>query len=141
MVGYYNDEEATKEAFDDGWFKTGDLGYLDEDGFLFITGRIKNLIILSNGKNVSAEELEEKILDEISYVEEVIVYDDDDKLAAEIYLDETSEPEAKTKIKKDIKNLNIKLPSYKKIAKTKIRDEAFPKTTSMKIKRNYNKKG
>ncbi len=141
MVGYYNDEEATKEAFDeDGWFKTGDLGYVDEDGFLFVTGRIKNLIILSNGKNVSAEELEEKILDEISYVEEVIVYDDDDKLAAEIYLDEDTEPEAKTKIKKDIKALNIKLPSYKKIAKTKIRDEAFPKTTSMKIKRNYKKK-
>lgn len=141
MVGYYNNEEATKEAFDDGWFKTGDLGYVDEDGFLFITGRIKNLIILSNGKNVSAEELEEKILDEISYVEEVVVYDDDDKLAAEIYLDEKTEPEAKTKIKKDIKELNVKLPSYKKIAKTKIRDEAFPKTTSMKIKRNYNRKG
>lgn len=140
MIGYYNDEEATKEAFDDGWFKTGDLGYLDKDGFLFVTGRIKNLIILSNGKNVSAEELEEKILDEISYVEEVIVYDDDDKLAAEFFLDEVSEPEAKTKIKKDIKALNIKLPSYKKIAKTKIRDEAFPKTTSMKIKRNYKKK-
>lgn len=139
MVGYYNDEEATKEAFDNGWFKTGDLGYLDKDGFLFVTGRIKNLIILSNGKNVSAEEIEEKILDEISYVEEVIVYDDDDKLAAEIYLNETAEPEAKTKIKKDIKELNIKLPSYKKIAKTKIRDEAFPKTTSMKIKRNYKK--
>lgn len=139
MVGYYNDEEATKEAFDNGWFKTGDLGYLDKDGFLFVTGRIKNLIILSNGKNVSAEEIEEKILDEISYVEEVIVYDDDDKLAAEIYLNETAEPEAKTKIKKDIKDLNIKLPSYKKIAKTKIRDEAFPKTTSMKIKRNYKK--
>ncbi len=141
MVGYYNNEEATKEAFDDGWFRTGDLGYLDKDGFLFITGRIKNLIILSNGKNVSAEELEEKILDEISYVEEVIVYDDDDKLAAEIFLDETSEPEAKTKIKKDINELNVKLPSYKKIAKTKIRNEAFPKTTSMKIKRNYNRKG
>ncbi len=141
MVGYYNNEEATNEAFDNGWFKTGDLGYLDEDGFLFISGRIKNLIILSNGKNVSAEELEEKILDEISYVEEVIVYDDNDKLAAEIYLDENTEPEAKAKIKKDIKALNIKLPSYKKIAKTKIRDEAFPKTTSMKIKRNYNKKG
>ena len=139
MVGYYNDEEATKEAFDNGWFKTGDLGYLDKDGFLFITGRIKNLIILSNGKNVSAEEIEEKILNEITYVEEVVVYDDDDKLAAEIYLNEETEPEAKTKIKKDIKALNIKLPSYKKIAKTKIRDEAFPKTTSMKIKRNYKK--
>lgn len=140
MIGYYNNEEATKEAFDNGWFKTGDLGYLDKDGFLYITGRIKNLIILSNGKNVSAEELEEKIIDEISYVEEVIVYDDDDKLAAEIFLDETSEPEAKTKIKKDIKALNVKLPSYKKIAKTTIRDEAFPKTTSLKIKRNYKRK-
>lgn len=139
MVGYYNNEEATKEAFDNGWFKTGDLGYVDKDGFLFVTGRIKNLIILSNGKNISAEELESKILEEIDYVEEVVVYDDDDKLAAEIFLNETTEPEAKEKIKKDIKALNVKLPSYKKIAKTKIRDEAFPKTTSMKIKRNYKK--
>lgn len=140
MVGYYNDEEATKEAFDDGWFKTGDLGYVDKDGFLFVTGRIKNLIILPNGKNVSAEELEEKILDEIGYVEEVVVYDDDDKIAAEVYLGANAEPEKKEKVKKDIKALNIKLPSYKKIAKTKVRDEAFPKTTSMKIKRNYKKK-
>ena len=139
MVGYYNNEEATKEAFDNGWFKTGDLGYVDKDGFLFVTGRIKNLIILSNGKNISAEELESKILEEIDYVEEVVVYDDDDKLAAEIFLNESTEPEAKAKIKKDIKALNVKLPSYKKIAKTKIRDEAFPKTTSMKIKRNYKK--
>ena len=140
MVGYYNDEEATKEAFDDSWFKTGDLGYLDEDGFLFVTGRIKNLIILPNGKNVSAEELEEKLLDEIGGVEEVLVYDEDDKITAEVYLGQAAEPEAKEKVKKDIKRLNAKLPSYKKIAKTKVRDEAFPKTTSMKIKRNYKKK-
>lgn len=139
MVGYYNDEEATKEAFDDGWFKTGDLGYVDEDGFLFVTGRIKNLIILSNGKNVSAEELEEKILDEFSYVNEVLVSGENDKLTAEVFLDENQEPDAQKKIKEDIKWLNTKLPSYKKIAKTKIRDEAFPKTTSMKIKRNYKK--
>lgn len=141
MVGYYNNEEATKEAFDEeGWFKTGDLGYVDKDGFLFVTGRIKNLIILSNGKNVSAEELEEKLLDEIGYIGEVIVYDENDKITAEVFLDEAAEPEAKDKIKKDIKAINVKLPSYKKIAKTKIRDEAFPKTTSMKIKRNYKKK-
>ena len=141
MVGYYNDEQSTKEAFaEGGWFKTGDLGYVDKDGFLFVTGRIKNLIILPNGKNVSAEELEEKILDEIGYVEEVVVYDDDDKIAAEVYLGANAEPEKKEKVKKDIKALNIKLPSYKKIAKTKVRDEAFPKTTSMKIKRNYKKK-
>lgn len=139
MVGYYNDEEATKEAFDDGWFKTGDLGYVDKDGFLFVTGRLKNLIILSNGKNVSAEELEEKLLDEVSYISEVIVYDENDKITAEIYLDEEADSDAKAKIKNDIKEINTKLPSYKKIAKTKIRDEAFPKTTTLKIKRNYKK--
>ncbi len=139
MVGYYNNEEATKEAFEDGWFKTGDLGYVDKDGFLFVTGRIKNLIILSNGKNISAEELEEKLLDEICYIAEVLVYDENDKITAEVYLDEGMDPDAKEKIKKDIKALNVKLPSYKKIAKTKIRDEAFQKTTSMKIKRNYKK--
>ncbi len=140
MVGYYNDEEATKEAFDDGWFRTGDLGRLDEDGFLYVTGRIKNLIILPNGKNVSAEELEEKLLDEVGGLEEVIVYEEDDKITAEIYLGQGVEEEAKEKAKKDIKRLNAKLPSYKKIAKTKVRNEAFQKTTSLKIKRNYKKK-
>lgn len=141
MVGYYNDEEATKEAFDNGWLKTGDLGYIDEDGFLFVTGRIKNLIILSNGKNVSAEELEEKIMNEITYISEIVVSEENDKIMAEVYLDEDAETDAKKKIKEDIKKINSKLPSYKRIAKTKIRDKAFEKTTSMKIKRNYNKKG
>ena len=141
MVGYYNDEEATKEAFDNGWLKTGDLGYIDEDGFLFVTGRIKNLIILSNGKNVSAEELEEKIMNEITYISEIVVSEENDKIMAEVYLDEEADTDAKKKIKEDIKKINSKLPSYKRIGKTKIRDKAFEKTTSMKIKRNYNKKG
>ncbi len=141
MKGYYNNEEATKEAFDGEWFKTGDLGYIDDDGFLFVTGRIKNLIILSNGKNVSAEELEEKLMNEITYIGEVIVSEENDKIMAEVYLDEGADTEAKAKIKDDIKKVNAKLPSYKRIGKTVIRDEAFEKTTSLKIKRKYNKKG
>ncbi len=141
MKGYYNNEQATKEAFDGEWFKTGDLGYIDDDGFLFVTGRIKNLIILSNGKNVSAEELEEKLMNEITYIGEVIVSEENDKIMAEVYLDEDADTEAKEKIKEDIKKVNAKLPSYKRIGKTVIRDEAFEKTTSLKIKRKYNKKG
>ncbi len=141
MVGYYNDEAATRDAFDGDWLKTGDLGYIDGDGFLYVTGRLKNLIILSNGKNVSAEELEEKLMSEITYISEVVVSEENDKIMAEVLLDEEADADAKEKIKDDIKKLNANLPSYKRIGQTKIRDEAFEKTTSLKIKRSYKNNG
>lgn len=136
MMGYYNEPEATAEAFEDGWFKTGDYGYLDKDGFLFLRGRKKNLIILSNGKNVSPEEIEDK-LSTIDYVKEVLVYEEDGAITAEFYLDTVEIPDAKDRLKKDVRAVNLQLPAYKQVTRTKLRDTEFPKTTTLKIKRNY----
>ena len=132
MAGYFEDEEATVEAMEDGWFKTGDLGYIDEDGFLYITGRKKNLIILSNGKNISAEELEAKLL-HIENVEEVVVHGEDNVITAEIYApDQTGVDDA-------VARLNRELPSYKRIQRVRYRLSEFEKTTTRKIKRYYHK--
>ena len=136
MVGYYNDPEATAEVFDGEWFKTGDHGRIDEDGFLFIVGRKKNLICLSNGKNVSPEELEDK-LSRIDYVKEVLVYDEDQKIVAEFFLNESDYPDARERIKSDVNDFNRKMPFFKNINKIVVRDEEFPKTTTLKIVRNY----
>lgn len=135
MMGYYNDEEATRSAFDGEWFKTGDYGYIDDEGYLFFTGRKKNLIILSNGKNVSPEEIESEIMATIDYVKEVIVYDENKKICGEFFLDESKEKDARELLKGDIDKVNEKLAEFKRIQMIKIRDEEFPKTTSMKIKR------
>lgn len=135
MKGYYKNPQATSEVFDDNWFKTGDLGYLDKDNYLHITGRKKNLIILSNGKNVSPEELEQKIL-RFSYVKEVLVSEKNGIIEAEIFPDKEAEPNANTKIHEDILLLNKNLPNYKKIVKVVLREQEFDKTTTRKIKRN-----
>ena len=139
MVGYYGEPEATAEAFDGEWFKTGDYGRIDEDGFLFMVGRKKNLIVLSNGKNVSPEELEDKLM-MIDYVAEVLVYEEDKKIVAEFFLDEKEYPDARERIKADVDAFNRKMPSFKNINKIKIRDEAFPRTTTLKIVRKYMEK-
>lgn len=136
MKGYYNDPEATAAAFDGEWFRTGDHGKIDADGFLFIIGRKKNLICLSNGKNVSPEELEDK-LSRIDYVKEVLVYEEDKKIVAEFFLNEEDYPDAKSKINEDVIEFNRKMPMFKNIGKVKIRDEEFPKTTTLKIARKY----
>ena len=139
MAGYLKNEKATADAFDGDWFRTGDLGYIDEDGFIFITGRIKNLIILSNGKNVSAEELEQDLM-RIAGITEVLVYEHEDKIMAEIFPDVAfwgTEDEAQlqkllwTPIEKD----NAEKPMHKRIGELKIRLTEFPKTSSKKIKR------
>ncbi len=135
FLGYYKDEKATKEAFDGDWFKTGDLGYLDKDGLLYITGRKKNLIILSNGKNVSPEELEAKITEKIPSVKEILVYADNDKITAEIY-SEGLDKNKKEAVNGQILSLNRELPQYKQITKVKFRDTEFPKTSTKKIIRN-----
>ena len=134
MKGYYKDPEATAEAFDGEWFKTGDFGRIDKDGFLYITGRKKNLIILANGKNISPEELEQK-LSRIEYVKEVAVYEEDKDITAEFYLDEDTFPDAKERIDADVKAFNTKMPASKNIHRVKIRPIPFEKTTTMKIKR------
>lgn len=136
MLGYYDDPEATAEAFDGEWFKTGDYGYMDKDGFLYFRGRKKNLIILSNGKNVSPEELEDK-LSTIPYVKESLVYEEDKRITAECFLDTENVPDAADRLRGDVDEINNRLPSYKRITRVKTRDTEFPKTTSMKIIRDY----
>ena len=128
MQGYYQDEAATRAVLEDGWFRTGDMGLLDEDGFLFITGRKKNLIILSNGKNVAPEELEERLMD-IDGVEEVLVYAEEGLITAEIFAQQTEG------IQERVTALNRELPTYKRIQRVKFRDREFEKTTTQKIKR------
>lgn len=144
MMGYYKDEENTKAAFtEDGWFRTGDIGHVEWDngyGYIYITGRLKNLIITDNGENVSPEELEEKIGAE-SVISEVVVYAKDNKIVAEILQnpDETGTAdsrEAEQIIKGAIDRINEGLPPYKRIQTIKLRDEDFEKTTSGKIKRH-----
>ncbi len=128
MLGYYKDPEASAATFDGEWFRTGDLGYFDDDGFLYINGRKKNLIILNNGKNVSPEELE-VLISNIENVVEVVVYGEDDLIAAEIFAED------KTGIEEGIALINETLPKYKKINRIKFRDTEFDKTTTKKIKR------
>lgn len=135
MLGYYNDPEKTAEVTENGWFRTGDIGSVDEDGFLYVTGRMKNLILLDNGKNVYPEELE-AALGRIENVDEVLVYDENSLITAEIY---TETPDAKEQIKKDVTEFNKTIAAYKQIRKIKFRSAEFEKTTTKKIKRNYNK--
>ena len=112
MLGYYKNEEATKEVLKDGWFYTGDLGYFDEDGYLFITGRSKNVIILDNGKNIYPEELEEKIM-VIDGVKDVFVYGDKGRLCALVLPANPGDKEKKKAIETAIKKINEALPGYK----------------------------
>ena len=153
MLGYYKNEKATKEAFEDGWFKTGDYGYLDEDGFLFITGRKKDIIVLRNGKNVYPEEIE-MLINQISYVKESLVYQrgqstTDTMLCAKIVYDEDlientmgkkTENEYKEEIWKQVKEINKNLPVFKHIKKIEITTDEFDKTTTHKVKRYKKKK-
>ena len=140
MLGYYKDPEATKEAFAGEWFRTGDCGRIDKDGFLFITGRKKNLIILANGENVMPEELEMK-LGKLEYVVDVVCYEENGSITAEFYLDEERFPDARRRLEEDIGIFNRTKPMHKNIRGVKIRDIPFEKTTTMKIKRYLSKQG
>jgi long-chain acyl-CoA synthetase len=129
MLGYYNNKQATEAAFDGDWFFTGDIGYLDSDNYLYISGRQKNLIILDNGKNIYPEELEELIL-RIPQAAEAVVYSENDVITAEIY---TEDPAA---VQIAVRAMNRGLPVYKRIRNLKFRTTEFEKTTTKKIKRN-----
>ncbi|ANU49918.1 hypothetical protein ADH76_06760 [Enterocloster clostridioformis] len=133
-LGYYENEQATKESFEGEWFKTGDIGFLDSNEFLFVCGRKKNLIILNNGKNVYPEEIEMVLLN-VPYIKEAIVYADNNVITAEVFLDTDNEPDCISRLNRDIIEINRLLPAYKNIGKTEIRKKEFPKTTTNKIKR------
>ena len=139
MLGYYKNEAETNAAFSDGWFRTGDLGYVDEKGFLHITGRKKNLIILSNGENVSPEELETS-LSRIPLVKEAVVYGCGGVITAEVFpdadaADREGVADIEAFLQERIDALNAALPQYKQIQVLKLRDGEFEKTTTKKIKR------
>lgn len=148
MLGYYDNEEATKETLKDGWFHTGDLGKKDKDGYFFITGRKNNVIVLKNGKNIYPEELE-ILIAKLPYVEESMVFgypkDDDLIVSVEItynkeYVEENfkdfSKDELHKKIWEDIKEINKGLTNYKHIKKLIITDEPMIKTSTAKVKRH-----
>lgn len=128
MLGYYNMERG--EFFtEDGFLKTGDLGRKDEEGYLYIVGRKKNVILLSNGENVYPEELE-ALLGNIEGVRQVAVFEWENQIATLLYLEESVSQQV---IEEDIRNLNEKLASYKRITRVFYRDTPFPKTASSKI--------
>lgn len=147
MLGYYNNPEATSEVFDkDGFFHTGDYGKLDEEGWIYITGRKKNLIILSNGKNVYPEEIEAD-LQKVEGVAEVVVYAGESRvqkdritIVAEIFPDsellaDKGIEDMQSYFEEQVKNLNAKMPPYKAVKRVKLRDSEFQKNTSRKITR------
>jgi long-chain acyl-CoA synthetase len=144
MLGYYKNEAETNRVLVDGWFRTGDLGHIDERGYLSITGRCKNLIVLDNGKNVYPEEIENYIM-LVPYVAEVVVKgvkDDSDKtvLLAEVFLNKDKVKEMdkapdEAQLLADIRVQTAQLPMYKQVTKIKIRDTEFEKTTTKKIRR------
>lgn len=138
MQGYYKMPEETEQTLQDGWLKTGDLGYIDNDSFVFLTGRKKNLIITKNGENVSPEELENKI-GENRLVQEILVRESEGLIEAEIYPNyEYAEKEgikAEEVLQELIDKYNQEVPPYKRVYHLKIRQTEFEKTTSKKIKR------
>lgn len=148
MLGYYNNPEANEQAFTaDGWYRTGDVGYMDEDGYVSITGRMKSVIVLENGKNVFPEEIEEYLSDVPTIAECVVVgrraaEGDDVILTAVVFPNVNEFPKGATdelmteSIRQSINRLNRSLPSYKQIKALELRKTEFEKTTSKKIKRH-----
>ena len=148
MLGYYNNEEATKETLEDGWLHTGDLARIDEDGYIFISGRKKFVIVLKNGKNIYPEELE-TLVNKIEGVKESFVYgrpeeDGDYKICSKIVYDKElvediygtkEEEKLKELIWQEVKKVNKTMPAYKYIREISLTDKDLIKTTTQKIKR------
>ena len=136
MKGYYNDPEATAAVLNDGWYSTGDLGKVDEDNFLYLTGRLKNLIILSNGENISPEEIENDFQRDPA-VNEVLVYEKDNKIIAEIFPEEDHMGDIEY-FNALMEKVNKGRPVYKQVAAIKLREKEFIKNTTKKIVRYKN---
>ena len=149
MLGYFNNEEATKSAIDqDGWFHTGDLAKIDKQGFIYITGRKKNVIVLQNGKNIYPEELE-ILINKVEGIKESMIYgmpeDGDLTISAKVVYDKNvikelygfdEEERIKEFIDEEIKKINKTMPAYKYIRNVTITEEELIKTTTLKIKRH-----
>ncbi len=145
MLGYYNNPEANEAVFtEDGWFRTGDVGYMDNDGYFYITGRLKSVIVLENGKNIFPEEIEEYLSDIELIAESVVVGRQEGAcvdLVAIVYpnltkfADDASAEEIYNAVNAEINKLNKRMPSHKQIRKLEIREVEFEKTSSRKIKR------
>lgn len=153
MIGYYDNPEETAKVLRDGWLYTGDYGRMDEDGFLYICGRKKNVIVTKNGKNIFPEEVEYYLL-KSPYIEEVLVSGIVDKksgdtiVIAEIFpsyqvikdeIGEVNEDELRNFIKAAVDEANDQMPLYKRVKRFTLREDDFEKTTTRKIKRNYDK--
>jgi len=143
MKGYYKMPEETFKTLEDGWLRTGDKGYVDEEGYLFINGRVKNLIILSNGENISPEEIENK-LELYPLIEEVVVTGEDNGLTARIYPNQDiiakkryDEEKLVNELQKLIDAYNKSQPTYRRIAHIIIRENPFRRNTTRKILRQY----
>jgi len=153
MKGYFNSPEATEGTFMDGWYCTGDLGCVDDEGFLYVKGRLRNLIVTANGKNVYPEEVEQELL-KSPYIEEIMVYgkktspfveevhalvycnqDSLDLYAKERGIEDMTVGDIEGIMRSEIKKYGKNLAEYKRVKKFRIRDEPFPKTSTRKIKR------
>jgi long-chain acyl-CoA synthetase len=153
MKGYFNNPEATEEVLVNGWYRTGDLGSIDDEGFLYVEGRLKNLIVTAKGKNIYPEEVEQQLL-KSPYIEEVMVYGQEvspfvEEVHALVYCNQDSidlcakergivhmtVADIEELIKSEIKKYGKNLAEYKRVKKFRIRDDPFPKTSTRKIKR------
>lgn len=152
MMGYYDNPEATAEVMKDGWFASGDLGFLDKDGWLYLTGRSKNIIVTNTGKNIYPEEIE-PLVNALDYVKDSMIYGlkqeggSDQSVAVQIFPDyelieeekgDLSEEEIYELLREEIYTVNKGLPSYKRIKKIRVRKEDFIRTHTQKIKRKEN---
>jgi len=138
-MGYYKDKKQTQEVIQDGWFHTGDLGYIDEDGYLFISGRSKNVLIGSGGENIYPEQIE-AIINQDPFVLDSLMMMQNNQLIAKVHLnyeciDIDDKAEIKVLLEKMRKNVNAKVSSFSRMIKFIEQEEEFIKTPTKKIKR------